>query len=63
METQKTPNTHSNPKKNGTGKIRLPDFTTLQSYSNQKSIVFTLNKNIDQWNKLESPKINTPMVN
>ena len=26
MEKQKTPNTQSNPKKNGTGGIRLPDF-------------------------------------
>ena len=62
MEIQKTSNIQSNlGKKNGTGGINLPDFRlyyTIQSYSHQDSMVPHKDKNIDQWNKIESPEIN-----
>ena len=40
MESQKTPKSQSKPKKkNRVGGIALPDLTTLQSHSNQNSLV------------------------
>ena len=46
-------------KKSGAGGINLPDFKIkLQSYSHQDSMVLAQNRNIDQWNKIESPEIN-----
>ena len=43
--------------KNGAGGIRLPDFI-LQSYSNQDNMVLVQNRNIYQWNRIESPEVN-----
>ena len=46
-------------KKSGAGGINLPDFKIkLQSYSHQDSMVLAQNRNIDQWNKIDSPEIN-----
>ena len=45
-------------KKNGTGGIRLTDFKLLQSHSHQGNMVLAKNKNIDLWNRIESPEIN-----
>ena len=44
-------------KKNGTGGINLPDFRLYYKASHQYSIVLA-QRNIDQWNKIESPEIN-----
>lgn len=64
MKLQNTPESQNNPeeKKNNTGKITIPDFSITDSiYSS--AVVTTVwywhtITDVDQWNKVEYPKIN-----